>query len=83
MIIYKRNANKKNLFFKFSIYKYLIIIIFYYLTSKINNKNKPNIIFISKVNNYNINFTGSLLFNNNNIFFNTIFSKLIILFDIY
>ena len=71
MIIYKRNANKKNLFFKFSIYKYLIIIIFFYLTSKINNKNKPNIIFISKVNNYNINFTGSLLFNNNNnIFFN-------------
>ena len=70
MIVYKRNANKKNLLFKFSIYKYLFIIIFFYITSKINNESQPKIVFIRKVNNYNINFTGSLQFNNNNIFFN-------------
>ena len=61
---------RKNLFFKFSIYKYLFIIIFFYITSKINNKNHPKIDSFRKVNNYNINFTRTFHFKNNNILFN-------------
>ena len=61
---------KQHFFFKFSIYKYLFIIIFFFITSKIINKYQTKFYFERNVNNYNINFTRSLQFNNNNIIIN-------------
>ena len=55
----------KNKFFKFIIYKSLIIIIFFFITSKIINKKQPKIILDKNVNNFNINFNKEFQFHTN------------------
>ena len=60
----------KSIFFKHSFYKYLFIIVCYYLISKIINKKQYKAFYDKHINSDNVNFTSSLQFNNNNIIFN-------------
>ena len=72
----------KSIFLKHSFYKYLFIIVCYYLISKIINKKQYKAFYDKHINSDNVNFTSSLQFNNNNIIFNTFFSELLSLIDI-